>query len=258
MPRESTLARAIVVVAVAIAASAVGLGVASSSDNPRPTVEPSDGAQRQLASPRTVTLPVDTTTVPPPPSSTTTSVTAAAKAIKAQPAAAPRPTTTKTTPTAPVTAAAPSAGGIAIGDSVLEDVALYAPSTLGAHGIVINAAVSRQWGAGERIVAGLRAAGPLPPVVVIALGTNGPISARDFDQMMTDLAGVRRVVFMTVTGPVSANNNVIRAGVSRYHQAALADWATLSAANPSWFASDHVHIGPAGARALGALLASEV
>jgi hypothetical protein len=141
---------------------------------------------------------------------------------------------------------------------VLEDVALYAPSTLGAHGIAVNAAVSRQWAAGEGIVAGLRATGPLPPVVVIALGTNGPISAHDFDQMMTDLAGVRRVVFMTVTGPLSANNNVIRAGVSRYHQAALADWATLSAANPSWFASDHVHIGPAGARALGALLASEV
>jgi len=63
---------------------------------------------------------------------------------------------------------------------------------------------------------------------------------------------------MTVTGPLIANNNVIRAGVSRYHQAALADWATVSAAHPSWFAPDHVHIGPAGARALGALFASVI
>jgi hypothetical protein len=61
---------------------------------------------------------------------------------------------------------------------------------------------------------------------------------------------------MTVTGPVAANNAVIRAGVARYHQDVLADWAALSAANPTWFAADHVHVGPAGAAALGQLLAS--
>jgi hypothetical protein len=38
----------------------------------------------------------------------------------------------------------------------------------------------------------------------------------------------------------------------------LADWATLSAAHPTWFAKDHVHVGAAGAAALGQLFASVV
>jgi hypothetical protein len=90
------------------------------------------------------------------------------------------------------------------------------------------------------------------------LGSNGPITSADFDKMMSGLTGVRRVVFMTVTGPLIANNDVIRAGVARYPQAVLADWATLSAAHPTWFAKDHVHVGAAGAAALGQLFASVV
>jgi hypothetical protein len=150
----------------------------------------------------------------------------------------------------------PPGGGVAVGDSVLEDVALYAPTTLTSRGVAINAAVGRQWASGEGILGSLRASGRLPPVVVVALGSNGPISAAAFDAMMAQVAGARRVVFMTVTGPLVANNAVIRAGVARYGQDVLADWAALAAAHPEWFAPDHVHVGPAGATALGQLLAS--
>jgi hypothetical protein len=141
---------------------------------------------------------------------------------------------------------------------VLEDVALYAPATLASRGVVINAAVGRQWATGESILGSLKVAGRLPPVVVVALGTNGPVSAVAFDAMMAEVAGASRVVFMTVTGPLVANNEVIRAGVARYHQDVLADWSALAAAHPAWFAPDHVHVGPAGAAALGQLLASLV
>jgi hypothetical protein len=146
--------------------------------------------------------------------------------------------------------------GIAVGDSVLEDVRLYAPATLAAHNIAFNAAVGRQWAVGVGILSSLRAAGKLPPVVIVGLGSNGRVSATQFDQMMQACAGALRVVFMTVTGPLIGNNPVITAGVARYPQAALADWNTLATAHPDWFAPDHVHIGPAGANALGNLLAS--
>lgn len=146
--------------------------------------------------------------------------------------------------------------GIAVGDSVLEDVALYAPLTLKSRGIAINAAVGRQWSAGEAILSGLRASGKMPPVVIVALGSNGRITAAKFDTMMQDCTGAKRVVFMTVTGPLIGNNPIITAGVARYPDAVLADWHTLAASHPSWFGPDHVHVGPAGARALGNLLAS--
>jgi len=96
----------------------------------------------------------------------------------------------------------------------------------------------------------------LPPVVIVALGSNGRITAALFDQMMQVCSGAKRVVFMTVTGPLIANNAIITAGVARYApRAVLADWHTLASAHPEWFAADKVHVGPAGARALGTLLA---
>jgi hypothetical protein len=99
--------------------------------------------------------------------------------------------------------------------------------------------------------------------VVVALGTNGPITATDFDTMMSDLAGVTRVVFVTVhvdqpwQDPVNA---VLEAGVARYPNAVLADWAGLAAAHPEWFYSDgtHLPIGGPGAQALAALIATAV
>ncbi len=172
------------------------------------------------------------------------------------------PTTAVPTTALPTTAVpspvSPLGGAIAIGDSVLEDVALYAPATLTSRGVVINAAVSRQWRTGESIVASLRTSGRLPPVVVVALGTNSSITTADFDAMMAELSGVSRVVFMTVTGPAASNNAVIETGVARYSQDTLADWWSMAAGHPTWFAPDHVHIGPAGATALGQLLASRL
>jgi hypothetical protein len=183
----------------------------------------------------------------------------------APPTTPPAPTTTARRPATRATSrvATPPhptvpgvvAGGLAIGDSVLEDVQLYAPRTLNARGIAINAAVGRAWVTGESILWSLRRSGRLPSVIVVALGTNGPIGPADFDAMMRAAAGASRVVFMTVTGPYAANNSVIRNGVARY-QAALGDWAGLSGPHPAWFAPDHVHIGSAGATALGNLLAS--
>jgi len=221
----------------------------SSAGTHQPSTTVPAGATAATVAPTTSAPP--TTAVPP-----TAAPATAAPATAAPATAAPATAAPTTAAPAPVAAVTPPGGAIAIGDSVLEDVALYAPTTLTAHGVVINAAVSRQWRAGESIVASLRAAGRLPSVVVMALGTNGPITATDFDAMMAQLAGASRVVFMTVTGPVAANNAVIRAGVARYGQDVLADWASLSAPHPTWFAADHVHVGPLGAAALGQLLAS--
>jgi hypothetical protein len=181
---------------------------------------------------------------------TTIAPTTAAPTTAAPATTRPLPATTKAPP--PVVPGA----GIAVGDSVLEDVQLYASTTLASHNIAINAAVGRQWAVGVSILSSLRTRGKLPPVVIVGLGSNGRVTDTQFDQMMQACAGAKRVVFMTVTGPLIGNNPVITTGVARYPTAALADWNTLAAAHPDWFAPDHVHIGPAGATALGNLLAS--
>ncbi|MDQ1426741.1 MAG: hypothetical protein QOK39_217 [Acidimicrobiaceae bacterium] len=197
---------------------------------------------------------------------TTATAPRAATPMNSAPALDP-PTTTAPATTAPPTTAAPTTvakpppvlagAGVAVGDSVLQDVGLYAPATLQSHNIAINAAVGRQWPAGITILSGLRASGKLPPVVVVALGSNGRISDTLFEQMMQVCAGAQRVVFMTVTGPLIGNNPILTAGVARHAPVAvLADWNATASAHPDWFAPDHVHVGPAGAAALGNLLAS--
>ena len=73
--------------------------------------------------------------------------------------------------------------------------------------------------------------------------------------MMQACAGAKRVVFMTVTGPYRRNNPLIRAGVARYRR--WPPWPTGTPSAPTRRGSpDHVHVGPAGAAALGNLLAS--
>lgn len=126
-------------------------------------------------------------------------------------------------------------------------------------GVDVEAAVSRQWGAGEDVLAQLKAEGQLGAEVIVALGTNGPISSADFDNMMDILQGASRVVFVNihVDRPWQDPNNAMLAqGAATYSRVVIADWATLADANPEWFGADGTHLaidGP-GAQALAALI----
>jgi hypothetical protein len=130
-------------------------------------------------------------------------------------------------------------------------------------GIDVEAAVSRQWATGETLLQQAKAAGQLGAVVVVGLGTNGPITATDFDTMMSILSGASRVVFVNLYVDRTwqdPNNAVLAAGVAKYPNAVLADWNTLASQNPGWLYSTGTHLpinGP-GAQALAALVASKV
>ncbi len=147
----------------------------------------------------------------------------------------------------------------AVGDSVMLDY--QDPLKTAIPGIDVNAAVSRQWTDGETVLQLMKAAGQLGSLVIVGLGTNGPITSTDFDNMMAILSGASRVVFVNVhvDRPWQAPNNlVIASGAARYPHVVVADWATLAAQNPQWFGADGTHLsidGP-GADALAALVSS--
>ncbi len=146
-----------------------------------------------------------------------------------------------------------------MGDSVMIDY--QGDLQADVPGVNVNAAVSRQWSDGEAIFQSLKGEGQLGSYVIVGLGTNGPITPTDFDNMMAILSGVTRVVFVNVHVDrdwQDPNNAVIANGVTRYANAALADWATLAAQNPEWFGPDGTHLaidGP-GAQALASLITS--
>jgi len=165
---------------------------------------------------------------------------------------------TTTTSTLPPPAAGFVTGHVtAVGDSVMLDYQTPLQSDI--PGIDVEGAVSRQWGAGEQLLAQLKAEGQLGAEVIVALSTNGPISATDFDDMMSALQGASRVVFVNihVDRPwQDPNNAVLAQGAARYPRVVIADWASLAAANPQWFGADGTHLaidGP-GADALASLI----
>jgi hypothetical protein len=157
-----------------------------------------------------------------------------------------------------LTACGPVPGGAtAIGDSVM----------LGAHGalarwfggtIHVDAIVSRQFATVDDTAGELAARGLLRPNVVVAVGTNGTVTAADFDRAMAAMAGATRVVFLTTRVPRSwqdASNAQIRAGVARHGgRAVLADWHAHSARHRDWFARDGFHLTGSGATAYAALV----
>ena len=179
----------------------------------------------------------------------------------------PTASTTSTAPTTTTTTTSPAGPGFnvgqvtAIGDSVMLDY--QDPLQTSIPGINVNAAVSRQWSDGESILQTLKADGQLGADVIVALGTNGPITDTDFDDMMAILGGASRVVFVTVHVDrpwQDPNNAVLANGAARYPNVVIADWATLAAQNPQWFGADGTHLaidGP-GADALASLIASTV
>jgi len=175
-------------------------------------------------------------------------------------AAPRRDATTTTTVPAPATTTVPTLpppgpgfvpGDVtAVGDSVMIDYQV--PLKADVPGVAVLASVSRQWGEGENILNFLKAAHALGAEVIVGLGTNGPITNADFDNMMSILSGASRVVFV--------NTHVLVNGASRYRNAVVADWATLAAQHPEWFGPDGTHLaidGP-GATALAALVASKL
>jgi hypothetical protein len=170
------------------------------------------------------------------------------------------PITTSTTTTLPAPAAGFMAGHTtAVGDSVMLDY--QTPLQTDIPGIDVQASVSRQWGAGEALLQQLKSSAQLGAEVIVGLGTNGPISAADFDSMMAILQGASRVVFVNIHVDKpwqDPNNAVLTSGATRYPRVLIADWATLAAQNPHWFGSDGTHLainGP-GAVALASLITS--
>ena len=151
----------------------------------------------------------------------------------------------------------------AIGDSVMLDAQPALEADI--KGIDVEAAVSRQWDTGIALAQQLKSEGRLGAIVVIDLGTNGPVSLQQFADLMSVLSGASRVVFVTVHLPSSYSwatsvNATLEQGVARYPRARLADFNKLANQNPQWFYSDGVHmpIGGTGALAMAGVVKSEI
>jgi hypothetical protein len=137
----------------------------------------------------------------------------------------------------------PEEGWIAaIGDSVMLGSKEEIEKRLG-EGIV-DATVSRQFLDAPKLVNELLGRTVAPQVIIVGLGTNGPVQERHFDEVM-EIAGTEPLVaFINVHVPrkwETTSNDQLSAGVTRYTNAVLVDWYAATDGRDDLFAGDGFH-----------------
>jgi lysophospholipase L1-like esterase len=144
---------------------------------------------------------------------------------------------------------APEDGWIAaIGDSVMLGSKDELEQRIGPG--TVDATVSRQFLHAPDLVGDLLAR-PVPPqVIIVALGTNGPVQERHFEELMEVAADVPLMVFINAHVPTrdweATTNRELAAGVERHENTVLVDWFTPTEGRSDLFAADNFHPTPAG------------
>ncbi len=159
-----------------------------------------------------------------------------------------------TDPTTTTTLAAVAPARFAIGDSVM----LGAAEELEGAGFFVDAEESRAFVRGIDIVQALSDQGQLPQELVIHLGTNGPISASEMEQMMNLVATVPKVLLVENDVPKdyeAANNALMVATASALANVEVLYWNGLAPQCPDdCIYQDGFHLKTPGAQYYTALI----
>lgn len=148
----------------------------------------------------------------------------------------------------------------AVGDSIM--VAATPALDQALPGIYIDAMVGRQFSTGLDVIAQLKAQGQLRSVVVVGLGTNGPVTPDEIGQLFAEIGPSRRLVLVNTFEARSWEQEVnsVLAGAASAHPTSvvLADWydAIKDRANLLW--PDGIHPQPAGGVLYAQMLAAAV
>ena len=167
----------------------------------------------------------------------------------------PKPSTTAATgtpspgpATVPGSAAVPGGDQIdAIGDSVM--LASAPELQAGFPGIQIDAVVSRQLSSAPAIVREMHDSGTLRPVLLIGLGTNGPIDRQSLDQIRSIVGPRHEIVVVSVQAPrgwTDGVNDTLTRFAQQYRSVELANWQQDISTRLDLLARDQIHPGPAG------------
>jgi peptidoglycan/LPS O-acetylase OafA/YrhL len=150
-------------------------------------------------------------------------------------------------------------GVTAIGDSVMVAAAPELATRL--RGIYLDAQIGRQMAAGLSVARYLASHGELRRVVVVGLGTNGPIAGEQLRELGR-LAGRRRALVLVTTfvprpWDAEVNDQLMRFARHR-HRVVLANWAGAIADRTGLLWDDGVHPRPAGGTLYARVVARSV
>ena len=139
---------------------------------------------------------------------------------------------------------------VAVGDSVM---LAAAPELKKAFpGIRIDAVVSRQMAQGPAIVKDLVDRGKMRPILVLGLGTNGPIDRSSVEDIAAVIGPDVQLVLVNVQAPkgwIPGNNKIFAKFAGEQRSVELANWFDAIKPHLDVLSSDKVHPGgPTGGR----------
>ena len=152
-------------------------------------------------------------------------------------------------PAPPAVMPVPGSRITAIGDSVM--LASAGGLLERFPGIEIDAKVSRGMASAPAMLAELDAAGRLRDYVVVALGTNGPVSADTLAEIRRAIGPERGLILVNATAPrdwIPGVNETLAAFAATNANVAIADWEAAIAPHIDLLAGDRIHPGAAGGR----------
>jgi peptidoglycan/LPS O-acetylase OafA/YrhL len=252
--RRHQLATRLVTVSTALALGmlVITVGLAEAGPAPRPRGMPDQITLGALPPPAVSTTPAS-------PASEHDSITSNATRGRSSETTTTTSTTTSTTATATPTVAAPATAPAttprftgrvtAIGDSVMLGAAETLADVIGRDRTFVDAAVNRQFSTGVDLLQTYRDTGQLGDVVIVQLGTNGPVSPEDFDRLMSVLSTVPKVLVVNLKVPrwwETEVNDLLADGVKHCKNAVLVDWHNAAKDRPELFWDDGYHLNPQG------------
>ncbi|RKQ83703.1 peptidoglycan/LPS O-acetylase OafA/YrhL [Mycolicibacterium mucogenicum 261Sha1.1M5] len=134
----------------------------------------------------------------------------------------------------------------AVGDSVM--LASYPELTDAFPGIDVDAAVSRGLWAGVDVLGELADRGELRDVVVVGLGTNGPVEPESLTALR-EVIGERPLVLIDAHADrewIPEVNENLNAFAAAHRGVVVAQWDSGVAGTPEFLAEDGIHPGPEG------------
>lgn len=152
-------------------------------------------------------------------------------------------------------------GAVCIGDSVMLGSAPAIQNVL--PGCYIDAAVSRYVSGGAEVAYALLGQGNVGNLVVISLGTNGPLDGAERYSEMTyglveALGPERQIFWVNIYGPElswqDSNNQCIAKLAADHKNIHVVDWYSVAAQHPEWLTGDGIHPGEEGAKQYAKLI----
>ncbi|MDQ0202857.1 acyltransferase family protein [Pectinatus haikarae] len=139
-------------------------------------------------------------------------------------------------------------GAICIGDSVMLGSATEIRQALPAS--YIDAEVSRYVGGALDVAKRLNGQGRLGNIIVIALGTNGPIAGQEryeaqTRELLAYLGSERQIFWVNVYCPdlkwQNVNNEYLAKIAAQHRNITIVDWYSLISKHPEWLVKDGIH-----------------